>query len=120
MLRNWLRQRGPIPFELRDIGLVKLFFADALDQDDALALLTAVKRRSEDRVATLRSIEPVATSSEDEGNVYPMLTLRMGIAFHQAMLDVCREFEQNIFAGRRRAGRHRFTGDGREIKRLKT
>ena len=24
-----------MPFELRDIGLVKLFFADALDGDDA-------------------------------------------------------------------------------------
>lgn len=113
MLRNWLRQPGPIPFELRDVGLVKLFFADALDQNDAMALLTAVKRRSEERVATLRSIEPVATSTEHEGNVYPMLTLRMGIAFHQAMLDVCREFEQNILAVRRPVGRRRLTKGGR-------
>jgi DNA-binding PadR family transcriptional regulator len=111
MLRNWLRQRGPIPFELRDIGLVKLFFADALDQNDALALLTAVKRRSEERVATLRSIEPAAASTEHEGNVYPMLTLKMGIAFHQAMLDVCREFEQNILAVPHRAGRRARTLD---------
>lgn len=102
-LREWLRRQAPIPFELRDIGLVKLFFADALDQEDALALLSAVKRRSEERVATLRSIEPVALSSEREGNLYPMLTLRMGIAFHQAMLEACREFEQNILAARRPA-----------------
>jgi PadR family transcriptional regulator, regulatory protein AphA len=109
-LRDWLRQHEPIPFELRDIGLLKLFFADALDQDGALALLDAVKGRSEERVATLRSIEPVAASTEQDGNVYPMLTLRMGIAFHQAMLDACGEFEQKIFGIRRRAGRKRITG----------
>jgi DNA-binding PadR family transcriptional regulator len=105
ILREWLRQEEPMRFELRDIGLVKLFFADALDRNDALALLTMVKRRSEERVATLSSIEPVALSSERDGNVYPMLTLRMGIAFHQAMLNVCGEFEQKFFAVRRRAAR---------------
>jgi hypothetical protein len=92
-------------FELRDIGLVKLFFADALDRDDALALLSMVKRRSEERVATLRSIEPAALTSEQAGNIYPMLTLRIGIAFHQAALDVCTKFEQEFFATRRRAAR---------------
>jgi PadR family transcriptional regulator, regulatory protein AphA len=111
VLRDWLRERGAIPFELRDIGLVKLFFADALDKDEALALLDAVKRRSEERVATLRSIEPVAASTEQEGNVYPMLTLRMGVAFHQAMLDVCKEFEQKIFGIRHHAGPQRIPGD---------
>ena len=105
VLRKWLRQPGPIPFELRDIGLVKLFFADALDQDDALALLAAVKRRSEERVAMLRSIEPAAHSSEQQGNIYPMLTLRMGIVFHQAMLGVCGDFEQRVVTIRRRAVR---------------
>jgi DNA-binding PadR family transcriptional regulator len=105
VLRKWLRQSGPIPFELRDIGLVKLFFADALDQDDALGLLAAVRRRSEERVAMLRSIEPAAHSSEQEGNIYPMLTLRMGIVFHQAMLAVCSDFEQRVVTVRRRAVR---------------
>jgi PadR family transcriptional regulator, regulatory protein AphA len=111
VLRDWLRQNGPIPFELRDIGLVKLFFADALDQDDARALLTAVKRRSEERVATLHSIEPASMSTERDGNVYPMLTVQMGIAFHQAMLDACREFEQKVLGVRHPAGRHPFTRD---------
>ena len=85
-----------MPFELRDIGMVKLFFADALTRDDAAALLRAVRRRSEERVATLRAIEPGATSVEKEGNVHPLLTLRMGIAFHQAMIDVCEEFAEKV------------------------
>jgi PadR family transcriptional regulator, regulatory protein AphA len=95
-LRDWLIRREPMPFELRDIGLLKLFFADALARPDALALLRAVKRRSEERVATLRAIEPTAELAENEGSAHPLLTLRMGIAFHQAMIDVCEDFEPKL------------------------
>jgi PadR family transcriptional regulator AphA len=92
-LEEWLRRPEPMPFELRDIGLVKLFFADALERDDALVLLQAVKRRSEERVATLRAIEPAGLIADEQGDFYPLMTLRMGIAFHQAMIDVCEQFE---------------------------
>jgi hypothetical protein len=82
-----------MPFELRDTGLVKLFFADALPPRDALGLLGGVRRRSEERIAALRAIEPLAGRAEDDGNAYPLLTLQMGIGFHQAIIDVCRDFE---------------------------
>lgn len=95
-LREWLTAAEPIPFELRDIGLVKLFFADALDRDEAVTLLALVKRRSRERVGTLKSIEAAAEEAAREGNVHPLLTLRMGIAFHQAMVDVSEEFEQRL------------------------
>jgi PadR family transcriptional regulator, regulatory protein AphA len=95
-LRQWLGHPDPMPFELRDLGLVKLFFGDALDHSEAVELLDAVKKRSEDRVSMLRAIESAADVAGTEGNVYPLLTLRMGIRFHQAMIDVCREFEQEI------------------------
>ena len=39
-LRQWLRRTEPMPFELRDIGLVRLFFADALTPGEASELLT--------------------------------------------------------------------------------
>jgi DNA-binding PadR family transcriptional regulator len=105
-LQDWMRQAEPMPFELRDLGLVKLFFADVLDREDALALLIAIKRRSEERVAALKSIEPAAESTERDGNVYPKLTLRMGIAFHRAMLEVCGEFEREIATSQRNS-KHR-------------
>jgi DNA-binding PadR family transcriptional regulator len=95
-LGQWLGREERLPFELRDIGLVKLFFADALRPGDALALLRAVRARSEERVAALREIEPAALALERQGNVHPLLTLRIGIAFHQAMVDVCREFERKL------------------------
>ncbi|MGI8711967.1 MAG: PadR family transcriptional regulator [Solirubrobacteraceae bacterium] len=95
-LGDWLRRIEPMPFELRDIGLVKLFFADALNQDDAHALLLAVKQRSQERVATLGAIERAARLAYAGGNGHPLLTLRMGIAYHQAMIDVCGEFEHEF------------------------
>lgn len=97
-LRKWLAQQAPIPFELRDLALVKLFFADALDLEDALALLNAVRKRSEARVAELRAIEPAAEARERKGDPFPLLTLQMGIVFHQAMLDACLQFEPRILA----------------------
>jgi DNA-binding PadR family transcriptional regulator len=103
-LEEWLRRDEPMPFELRDIGLLKLFFADTLSRDEALRLLSSVRRRSEERVGTLRGIEPVARIIEDEGNMYPLLTLHMGISYHQAMINVCDEFEHRIMQSRREPG----------------
>lgn len=95
-LRAWLQRQDPIPFELRDLGLVKLFFADMLDESEARRLLRAVRDRSEDRVRTLQAIEPTAEQADRDGNMHPLLTLRMGIAFHRAMVDVCEEVEQRL------------------------
>jgi PadR family transcriptional regulator AphA len=95
-LRQWLLRAAPMPFEIRDIGMVKLFFADALSPREAGELLDAIQRRSAERLATLRGIEPAALDAEANGDLYPLLTLRMGIAFHQAMIDVCQDFEAKV------------------------
>jgi DNA-binding PadR family transcriptional regulator len=91
-LREWLRSGEPMPFELRDIAMVKLFFADALAPADAEALLGKAKARSEERVATLESIRPTADASARDGNVHPLLTLELGIAVHRAMIDALHRF----------------------------
>jgi DNA-binding PadR family transcriptional regulator len=93
-LTSWLGRDDPMPFELRDTGMLKLFFADALDHDQAQALLHAVRRRSEDRAGLLRALEPVARAVEEQGYRHPLLTLELGIAVHQAMADVCAAFER--------------------------
>ncbi len=95
-LAEWLRGTEPIPFELRDIGMVKLFFADALPPSEAAELLTAVRQRSEQRLTVLRAIRPEAEAAERTGNVCPSLTLELGIAFHHAMVDVCERFERRL------------------------
>lgn len=97
-LAGWLGGDDPMPFELRDTGMLKLFFADTLDDEQALALLHAVRRRSQDRVALLRGLEPVARAVEEQGYSHPMLTLELGIAVHQAIADVCAAFERRQVA----------------------
>jgi len=75
--------------------LVRVLFEPATrhlnSDDDELA-------PSAQRVSDLRAIEAAAELAADEGKRYPLLTLEMGIAFHQAMIDVCTEFERNASA----------------------
>jgi DNA-binding PadR family transcriptional regulator len=97
-LEEWVTSTGPLPFELRDIGMVRLFFADVVDEAAAFRLLEDVRARSEERVATLRAIQPTAVAAEAGGYHFPSLTLQMGIAFHQAMVDACAEFEGTLRA----------------------
>jgi DNA-binding PadR family transcriptional regulator len=93
-LREWLTHTEAMPFELRDIAMVKLFFADALDADDAGELLEEVIARSNERIATLEAIRPQSDAVAAEGNPHPRLTLELGIAFHTAMVEVCTRFRQ--------------------------
>jgi PadR family transcriptional regulator AphA len=95
-LRQWLRRTEPMPFELRDVGLVRLFFADALTPGEASELLGAVKRRSQERLTAFRAIGPSAGASGEESDVYPLLTLHLGIGVHQAIVDVCQDFEHRL------------------------
>jgi PadR family transcriptional regulator, regulatory protein AphA len=105
----WLREEGAAPFELRDLGLVKLFFADLLDREAALLLVETISRRSAETVAQLRAIGPIADSvAEDEGYSFPKITLRLGIAFHQAMIDECSKIRGEL-DGRGRRGSSRKT-----------
>jgi PadR family transcriptional regulator AphA len=92
-LVRWLTDGEPMPFELRDHGMLKLFFADVLDRDQAREVLRTVRARSAERIRVLRAIEPAAQEAEATGSYYPALTLRLGLAYHQAIIDVCDNFE---------------------------
>jgi hypothetical protein len=87
-------------FEGQVVG--ELFFANTLAPDNARELVTTIKSRSEERVATLESIRPAPDAAARDGNVHPLLTLELGIAVHQAMVDVCTRFEQRASGTRRR------------------
>lgn len=66
----------------------KLFFAGALSPADAQTLLNLVKLCSEERGSALTDIRTAASELHD-GNEFPLLSLELGIAFHEAMVDVC-------------------------------
>lgn len=102
VLVAWLRNEEPLPFELRDVGLLKVFFADLLDRQPALELIDKIEQRSRERVAQLEAIQPVAAfAAEDEGVEFPLVTLRLGIAYHQAMADECAVIRRELAAANR-------------------
>jgi DNA-binding PadR family transcriptional regulator len=82
-LEAWL-EADPQVFELRDEGLLKLFFADVTGGAYAPGTLAAKRRHHEQVVERLREIE---RSASPEG--YAHLVLRYGIEFNQWIADWC-------------------------------
>jgi DNA-binding PadR family transcriptional regulator len=86
-LRRWLDQ-APERLELRDEGLLKLFFAGAADRGQALEIIDAKRRLMEEKVAALRAIEPFAEAAS-ESDPYPYVVLRYGIESSEWVIDWC-------------------------------
>src|SRR3954467_1766133 len=93
-LRAWLRQ-PPQTFEIRDEGLLKLFFADALPRQEALAILRSMKAQRLAINERLRAIEQMKGEIEDP---FPMIVLRGGREFTRWFADWCERMEEKILA----------------------
>jgi hypothetical protein len=67
------------PLQFRDEGLLRLFFADALAQQDQLALVGGLRARVAAAGAQMREeILPLAQALEQAGTRYPTLVARLG------------------------------------------
>lgn len=93
-LRSWL-ERPPETFEMRDEGLLKLFFAGALPPEASVATLQAMRAHHDQGVAELRRIEPMAESAGG----FPLMVLRGGIEFGEFFADWCERMEHQIATG---------------------
>ncbi len=91
-LKAWLRQ-PPETYEMREEGLLKLFFANALPADEAAEILRAMRAHRLAVAAQLRAIEPVAAQKEDP---FPLLVLRGGIEFTEWFADWCERMEAQV------------------------
>jgi DNA-binding PadR family transcriptional regulator len=90
-LRVWLGTE-PEVFELRDEGLLKLFFADAGGGGaSAPATLEAMRRRHERTIERLREVE---ANEKPEGFAY--VVLGYGIEFHEWMAGWCERTRQAL------------------------
>jgi DNA-binding PadR family transcriptional regulator len=92
-LREWLRS-PTLSLELRDEGFLKLFFAGALEREEALELVRSIRRRDEEIVTRLQAIEPQA---EAKGG-YPALVLQWGLGLHRFTAAWCEELERRLAA----------------------
>src|SRR3954451_1971596 len=93
-LRAWLRQ-PPHTFEIRDEGLLKLFFADALPPQEALTILRAMRAQRLAAYERLREIEKPKGEIDDP---FPMIVLRGGLEFTRWFADWCERMEAEILA----------------------
>jgi DNA-binding PadR family transcriptional regulator len=96
-LVEWLRAPAT-GYELRDEGLLKLFFADALEPADALALVRSIRTERQARLDRLREIE----GGNPAG--FPAVVLEYGIEFHEWSIDWCSRLEHELEAARTEGG----------------
>ena len=87
-LRRWLAE-PPTRLELRDEGLLKLFFAGAAGREKALEIIDAKQRVAEEKLAALRAIEQHAKEAS-ESDPYPYVVLRYGLEMSQWTIAWCK------------------------------
>lgn len=93
-LKAWLRQ-PPVTFEMREEGLLKLFFAGALPRQEAVEILRAMRAHRLAVNRKLSAMEPFAAAKEDP---FPLIVLRGGLEFTQWFADWCERMEAEILA----------------------
>jgi DNA-binding PadR family transcriptional regulator len=101
-LRAWLRQ-PPETYEMREEGLLKLFFAAVLSPSEAAEILRSMRDHRLAMAERLRAIEPVATAKQDP---YPLMVLRAGIEFNEWFAGWCARMEREALepGSRERSG----------------
>lgn len=95
-LHQWLAAEGEDAVVLRDMGLLKLFFADLLDRGQALELVRKIKKRHERMRAHLEKSEPAARELARSGQNFPLATLSFGLDFHEWAAGWCEKLEREI------------------------
>jgi DNA-binding PadR family transcriptional regulator len=98
-LAEWLRTSRMPDFEFRDEGLLRLFFADALPNEDAIALVRRLRKHAEETDRNFRQdILPLAESAPDQGFRYPMLAARLGADYYAWRAAWFAELESELVA----------------------
>jgi PadR family transcriptional regulator AphA len=97
-LRQWLLT-PELTYEVRDEGLLKLFFAGALDDEEATTLAREIRAQKKTVLARLRAVEdelpPHVTG-------FPRLVLDYGIGMHEWIVDWGGKLERRLASGAKR------------------
>lgn len=92
-LRDWITSTAGLTYEVRDEGMLKFFFGEAVSPAQVAEQLEALAAKHEGIVASLREIEPFITPSEGEEPTFGYLTLRGGIEIHEFTAGWCRRMK---------------------------
>lgn len=91
-LREWLTSPGELHSELRHEGVLRFFFAEALDHEERVELLHAIRAKHERLREELAGIRPAAERDEP----LALLTLETGIAYQEFFVDLCDRLERRL------------------------
>lgn len=93
-LKAWLRQ-PPRTYEMREEGLLKLFFAGALPREEAVEILRAMREHRLEASRQLRAMEPEKEPGAQD-DPFPLIVLRGGIEFTEWFADWCERMEAEV------------------------
>lgn len=80
-LNEWRQSPTDVKTELRDEGLLQLFFADPADTDAIVALAEARRKFHEDRVSMLKDIQ---NEVKDKAESTKLRTMELGFLFEKS------------------------------------
>jgi DNA-binding PadR family transcriptional regulator len=96
-LAGWLRSDVDPVYELRDEGMLKLFFSDTLPER-RVENIRQMRRRHERKLAQLQAIEEAAAQGAAAGKSGPSLTLELGITLTESFINWCEAAERRLVA----------------------
>ena len=82
---------------MRDEGLLKLFFADALPREEAVEILRAMRAERLAVNERLRAIKDLKLKGEIE-DPFPLIVLEGGLEFTEWFADWCERMEARILS----------------------
>lgn len=100
----WLRSARLAPTQLRDEGLLRLFFADVLSREDQLELVRRIRDRTRESEQWMRTdVLPAAEAIERAGSRFPHIVARLGADNYGFVADWLDRLETQLEteAGRR-------------------
>lgn len=96
-LLAWLRSERSAPTQLRDEGLLRLFFADALPREDQVALVRRMRDRARAAERWMQTeVFPVAEALERTGLRHPHAVAQLGADVYGFMADRLDRYESEL------------------------
>jgi PadR family transcriptional regulator, regulatory protein AphA len=93
-LKDWLRL-PPAASEMREEGLLKLFFSNVLTSEEAAETLRVMGRQRHALSERLRAMEPKVLAKEEE-DPFPAMVLRGGIEYNEWFAEWCERMESHL------------------------
>jgi DNA-binding PadR family transcriptional regulator len=96
-LLAWLRSTRQAPPQVRDEGLLRLFFADALPREDQLTLIRGLRESDHAAAVWMRTeIIPLAGAAQEEGTRFPAIVARLSADIYTYAASWLAELEAEL------------------------